>query len=70
MRFTIFVASTLLVAAGASERSTIPLADRKLPWDDFRSQLSTEATLLATTNQNYFEDCYPEFQTLPVSNLD
>mmetsp|Transcript_45998 Transcript_45998/g.51895 ORF Transcript_45998/g.51895 Transcript_45998/m.51895 type:complete len:763 (-) Transcript_45998:286-2574(-) len=67
MRFSSFVTSTLLVAAGASERSTTPLADRDLPWDELRNQLSTEATLLATTNQNYFEDCYPEFQILPVS---
>jgi len=67
MRFSSFVTSTLLVAAGASERSTTPLADRDLPWDDLRSQLSSEATLLATTNQNYFEDCYPEFQILPVA---
>jgi len=68
MHFSSFVTSILLAATGTSaERSTTPLKNRVLPWNDLRSRLSSEATLLLTTNQNYFEDCYPEFQILPES---
>ena len=47
---------------------TVDINDSNLPWDSLIDCLSVNASLVAPSNQDYIDQCYPEFRDKPQAN--
>ena len=47
----------------------VPLSERDdVPWNDLKKKLvSSESVLIGVSNQDWFDECWPVFSTIPIS---
>ena len=66
LRFGVLIVAIASTMTSVFAIDSIPLRDRDLPWDDLANQLSPTATMVEASNQDYFDQCYPEFENNPI----
>ena len=57
-----------LVPPSAANSAKEPLSERDdVPWDDLKQKLVSSESVLGVSNQDWFDECWPVFSTIPIN---